>query len=172
MVVVFRPFFQGEVSSPYPLLCWTPWRPSGPKPRKAVLKRRSPITFPAGACKNLAPQHQSFRGSLWVYFGRLGAGLRCLSAAPPGFWPQGGWASQFEPSILEAQSSNFGTQPSNHGAQAATFRAQPSNLEAQTSNLKAQPSKRCQPPKAAPPRPTARKTLSAEGAIGGLARHV
>ena len=38
LVVVFRTFFQGEVSSPYPLLCWTPCRPSGPKPWGAVSK--------------------------------------------------------------------------------------------------------------------------------------
>ena len=93
---MIRPFFQGEVSSPYPLLCWTPWRPSGPKPRKAVLKRRSPITFLADACKIPAPQAQVSPGVTLGPIPGLCGWASVFERCPPGFWLEGGWASAFE----------------------------------------------------------------------------
>ena len=55
-VGVFRPRQRGRFTSPLPPSAGPLRRPSGPKPRGAALKLRSPTAWPDEACKNHVPQ--------------------------------------------------------------------------------------------------------------------
>ena len=70
----------GRFTSPQPPSAGPPRRPCRPKPPGAALKRRSPTTFPAEACKNLVPQARSPLWSLCDPFGESVAGLLALAA--------------------------------------------------------------------------------------------